>query len=139
MPRRSPRSARLAARPRPLFVGIDGPGGAGKSTLAALIRAAVPGSAVVAVDDFSGPSFAEWDWERFGREVVRPLRAGRPARYQVWDWDRDRPGPWPTSRPDRLVIVEGVSSTRDEVDVRWALRIWVDAPADAPARARAGS
>jgi uridine kinase len=125
--------ARLAARhaDRTLFVGIDGFGGAGKSALADAIARAFPRATVVRVDDFSGPSVAEWDWSRFREQVLWPLLAGAPARYQVWDWRRDAGGPWVDVAPGQLVIVEGVSSTRAEVGASWDLTIWVDAPREA--------
>jgi uridine kinase len=118
-----------AARPGlTTFVGIDGPGAAGKSALAARIAAAVPGAVVVAVDDFSGPQFAEWDWARFIRQVRDPLLTGRTARYQRWDWHRDEGAEWHDLQPGSMVVVEGVSSTRHEAAVPWHLSLWVDTP-----------
>jgi uridine kinase len=122
-------AALAAARSgRTTFVGVDGPGGAGKSTLAVRIAAEVPGAVVVAVDDFSGPHVAAWDWARFAQQVRDPLLAGRAARYQRWDWNRDDGAEWHDITPGSLVVVEGVSATRDEAGVPWQLRIWVDAP-----------
>lgn len=119
----------VAAHPeRPLFIGIDGFGAAGKSTLADAIAAAVPGVAVVRVDDLSAPALDEWDWARGRRQVFDPLLSGRPARYQRWDWDADRGGEWIDVPAGAVVVLEGVSSTRDELAVPWALRIWVEAP-----------
>jgi uridine kinase len=112
------------------FVGIDGPGGAGKSTLAVRIARAVPATVVVGVDDFWGPRIAEWDWPRFIAQVRDPLLAGRVARYQRWDWDRDEGAEWHEVAPGRLVVVEGVSATRDEARMPWQLRIWVDTDPD---------
>jgi uridine kinase len=109
------------------FVGIDGRGAAGKSTLADDLAAAVVGAVVVRVDDFSGPRVAAWDWGRFRRQVIEPLLAGRSGRYQRWDWDADAGAEWHDVPAGRLVIVEGVSATRAEVGVPWALRIWVEA------------
>ncbi|MDT4892239.1 MAG: hypothetical protein QOE97_1274 [Pseudonocardiales bacterium] len=123
----------LAAAREPVhavWIGIDGPGGAGKSRLAARIAASIERTVVVHVDDFWGPSIPEWDWARFGEQVVEPLRAGRRARYQEWDWELDAGGPWHVIAPGSLVVVEGVSATRCELDVPWALRIWVETPAD---------
>jgi uridine kinase len=122
--------ADLAARTpdRSAFVGIDGFGGSGKSSLAAAIATAVARVSVVSIDDFSGPRVAEWDWARFRAQVLIPLLAGRPARYQVWDWDRDTGAAWSEVPAGRVVVVEGVSSTRSEVDAPWDLTIWVDAP-----------
>jgi uridine kinase len=138
MPRRVTRAeaiaevAALADRTaqRTGFVGIDGFGGAGKSSLAAAVAAAVDRAVVVPVDDFSGPDVAEWDWRRLREQLLLPLLAGRPARYQVWDWTQDVGGEWVDVPPGRIVVVEGVSSTRAEVGAPWDLTIWVDAPPD---------
>jgi uridine kinase len=115
-------------RDRTVLVGVDGYGGAGKTTLAARLAAAVPGAVVVHIDDFAASDIAEWDWDRFRAQVLMPLLAGRPARYQRWDWPTDRGAEWHDVPPGRLVIVEGVSSTRREVAAPWDLTIWVDAP-----------
>jgi uridine kinase len=113
---------------RTVFVGIDGFGGAGKSSLADAITAVVPRAAVVRVDDFWGPNIAEWDWARFGAQVLRPLLAGQPARYQVWNWVDDVGGEWVELASGAVVVVEGVSSTRAEAGVPWDLTVWVEAP-----------
>lgn len=119
-----------ALLPGTRFVGIDGFGGSGKSTLAAAVAAAVPAVVIVHVDDFWGLDIREWDWERFEVQLAAPLRADRPARYQVWDWHRDAGGEWVDLGPGRVVIVEGVSATRREVVLDWDLTVWVDAPLD---------
>lgn len=111
----------------PRFVGVDGLGGAGKSTLAGRVAAAVPSAVVVGVDGFSGPDVAEWDWHRLHAEVVAPLLAGRPARYRPVSWTGEV-GAEHVVPAGALVVVEGVSSTRAEADVPWALTVWVDAP-----------
>jgi uridine kinase len=113
---------------RTVWVGVDGFGAAGKSSLANAIAAAVGRASVVHVDDFSGPRMREWDWARFAEQVTQPLLAGRVARYQVWDWDRDVGGEWCEVPPGRIVVVEGVSATRAEVAVPWDLTIWMEAP-----------
>ncbi|MCU1656550.1 MAG: hypothetical protein JWO57_1206 [Pseudonocardiales bacterium] len=125
-------AARIAsASPsRPVWIGVDGPGGAGKSTLARRIADSIAGAVVVSVDDFSGPRFQAWDWDRFDEQLARPLRAGRGGRYQVWDWDRDEGREWVDVRADSIVVLEGVSAIRTEVDVPWGLTIWVEAPRD---------
>jgi uridine kinase len=115
---------------RTAFVGIDGFGAAGKSALADAVAAAVPRAVVVRVDDFWGPTVTEWDWGRFRRELLEPLLAGRSARYQVWNWARDEGGEWVDVPPGRVVVVEGVSSTRAEAGVPWDLTVWVEAARD---------
>jgi len=113
---------------RTVFVGVDGPGAAGKTTFAARVAAAVPRATVVHVDDFAGPHVTEWDWDRFHAQLVVPLSDGRPARYQRWAWDRDDGAEWQEVAPGHLVVVEGVSSTRDEVGLAWDVTVWVEAP-----------
>ena len=119
-----------AAVGRTVLIGVDGFGGAGKSSLSAMIAGAVPRAQVVHVDDFASPRIPEWDWPRFRAQLLLPLLAGQVARYQVWDWDRDAGGEWLDVAPGRPVVVEGVSSTRAEVGAPWALTMWVDAPRD---------
>lgn len=111
----------------PALIGVDGYGGAGKTTFAARLAEAVPGSVVVHIDDFAAPSVPEWDWARFRNQVVVPLLAGGAARYQRWDWHTDSGADWVDVPAGALVIAEGVSSTRDEVGAPWALTVWVDA------------
>ncbi|MDT4914680.1 MAG: hypothetical protein QOC66_3808 [Pseudonocardiales bacterium] len=113
---------------RTCFLGVDGFGAAGKSSLAEAIAEAVPRATVIHIDDFWGPSIAEWDWNRFRAQVLVALLAGRPARYQVWDWIRDAGGEWRDVPTGRLVVVEGVSCTRAEAGVPWDLTVWVEAP-----------
>lgn len=115
-------------RERTAYVGIDGGGAAGKSTIAGLLAAAVDRAVVVTVDDFATPRLTDWDYARFAIQLVQPLRAGRLARYQRWDWATDRGVEWHEVPPGALVVVEGVSCTRDEVELPWDLRVWVDAP-----------
>ena len=120
---------RVARAPgRTVLIGIDGYGGAGKSSFAARVHAALPGAALVHIDDFAAPSVPEWDWDRFRAQVLLPLLAGRPGHYQRWDWHTDSGAEWHDVPVGRPVIVEGVSATRREVGASWAVTIWVDTP-----------
>jgi dephospho-CoA kinase len=94
------------------LVAVDGHGGAGKSTFAARLAAALGGAAVVHTDDFAtGEPGVEW-WPRLEREVIVPLSSGE------------------TARPMAAVVIEGVSSARRAAADRLAYAIWVDAPAE---------
>lgn len=107
---------------------IDGEGGAGKSTLAAWLAAAVGAVTVVCLDDFARPSAPGWDRERLIRQVLDPLLAGCPGCYQRWDWSTDRGAEWHEVPVGGVVIVEGVSAIREELSDRWDLTVWVSTP-----------
>jgi hypothetical protein len=129
---------RLAGRTGTRWVGVDGKGASGKTTLAARIAAALPGSVVVPVDDFARPGLQGWEGDRFVAQVLAPLRKGRPGRYQRWDFDRDAGAEWHEVPLGVPVIVEGVSSTDVRLVVPWDFTIWVEVPyAERLARARA--
>lgn len=113
---------------RTVFVGIDGWGGAGKTSFAELAALVVPRAVVVHIDDFAGPRIPEWDWDRFRAQVTIPLLRGEPAHYQRWDWATDAGAEWHDVPTRSVVIAEGVSSTRAEVMVPWDYTVWVDAP-----------
>ena len=127
--------AALAAAPDPAagfgtrWVGIDGLGGSGKSTLAARVAAALPGAVVIHNDDFARPGLPGWDRDRFVRQVVEPLLAGRPGQYQRWDFDADVGGDWQSVPAGVPVIVEGVSSTDSRLPVPWDFTLWIEVPA----------
>jgi hypothetical protein len=129
-------AARVLAAPRsPRLVGVDGPGGAGKSTIArALVDALGPGTAtLVEIDDFiSWTDITGW-WPRLESEVLVPLLAGRDARYQARDWSDEfgsSLGPWKTAPAAPVVVLEGISCTRRAIADRLDLAVWVEADRD---------
>ena len=120
--------AALEGRPWTRWIGVDGKGATGKTTLAAQIAAALPGSVTVHIDDFARPEVRGWERDRFVRQVLRPLLAGRPGRYQRWDFDRNVGAEWQTVPVGVPVIVEGVSATDERLGVPWDFTIWVEVP-----------
>ena len=89
---------------------IDGPSGAGKTSLANQIGEAL-GICVVHLDDF----YPGWAGLAEGaamvaRDVLDLVSPG----YWAWDWERDRRGEWVPLEPRADVIVEGVGA------VTWA-------------------
>jgi uridine kinase len=113
------------------LVGIDGCGGAGKTTFAAQLSDALDGVPVIHTDDFASHDVPlEWG-PRMLHDVIEPLLRGEPASYRPYDWDNRRPADdIVTVEPDGVVIIEGVGATRKAWRDRLALRIWVDCPRD---------
>jgi len=106
------------------LVGIGGHGAAGKTTLAGLI----PGAQIVSTDEF-------WDGEgfdigRLGREVVTPLSEGATATFPSYDWSARELRGSRTVEPTGVVVVEGVCALHRELRDAYAVRVWVEAPAD---------
>jgi uridine kinase len=110
---------------RTLIVAIDGHGGSGKSTLASALASSLPGATVVHTDDFARPVSSGWDWERMRSQVLEPLSRNEPTKYQRYDWPTDALAEWHDVPVGGLVIVEGVSSMRNELGTYWDLSIWV--------------
>lgn len=109
------------------IVAVDGPGGAGKSTLAAALSKALGGAPIVHTDDF-----ASWDnpvnwWPDLIERVLEPLAHGRPARFTPNTWGGP-PKPDVEIAPGGIVIVEGVTASRKAFRPYLAYAIWVETP-----------
>ncbi|MEV4481444.1 uridine kinase family protein [Micromonospora coxensis] len=116
------------------IIGVDGPAGAGKSTLAARLAAAAH-APIVEIDDFiswDDPTGERW-WPRFDAQVLQPLLRGEDAHFQErdWtDWRGDSLGGWKTVPHHDIVVVEGVTCTRRCTVGRLAFAVFVEAPED---------
>ncbi len=129
----------LSARPRlgPVrLVCVDGPAGSGKSTfaraLADLLRSQGAPTAVLGLDDL----YEGWSglsgtlWPRLSAQVLEPLRRGRPARFQRYDWTAEEFAEWVDVPVPTVLVLEGCGSARRAADADAVLRVWVEAPAD---------
>lgn len=120
-------AAELASDMTTRIVGVDGCGGAGKSTLAE--RLAIPLRAqIIHTDDF-----ASWDnpldWHgRLLEQVLEPLARNVAGRYQRYDWHMRALAEWHDVGAGGVVIVEGVSATRAVFRPMLSYSIFVDAP-----------
>lgn len=113
------------------IVGVDGCGGAGKTTFADRLSRAAGGCPVVHTDDFaSHDEPIEW-WPRLLAHVIEPLSRGEPGRFHAYDWTaRERRAEATVVPPGEIVVVEGVGATRAAWRDRLAISIWVEAPRD---------
>ena len=107
-----------------VLVGIGGHGCAGKTTLAGMI----PESQRVATDEFwTGDAF---DIDRIASELVEPLARGAVARFSSYDWATGTPRGSRTVVPTGIVIIEGVCALHSQLRDAYAVRVWVEAPAE---------
>lgn len=116
---------------RPILVGIDGPAGGGKSTLADRVAAALGDAPIVRMDDL----YPGWDGLAASvpllvRWVLSPAEHGRIPRYRRYDWYRGGYAEWRAVRRHRYLIVEGAGSTCGIARGYFAVRVFVDASPD---------
>ena len=123
--------AEIEAGPRrnqTLLVGIDGFGGSGKSTIARGLRRRAPDVVeIVSMDDFYRPSSAE---HRLREQVLLPLSRDESARYQKYDWARDRLAEWVSIEVGGIVVIEGVYALCLDLRDFFDFTIWVEGPDD---------
>ncbi|MHB1980793.1 MAG: uridine kinase family protein [Sulfobacillus sp.] len=127
---------------RATLVAIDGMGGAGKTTLADAVLAHGPAPiALVHGDDFYRPEQAHWaswtpaegyeryfDYQRLVQQLLEPLRGTTSARFQRYNWARNRLDSWVEVAGEGVVVVEGVYTLRPALRAYWDLAVYVHTP-----------
>jgi hypothetical protein len=115
-----------AACGRPVVLAVDGRSNGGKTTLAARIAGAFPGSAVVHTDDIA------WAHSRFGwadlliEGVMVPVHQGRAVSYRPPRWaEHGRAGSIEVPAGCPLLVIEGDGAGRREVANLMDALIWV--------------
>jgi uridine kinase len=115
---------------------IDGPGGGGKSTLAAQLASDL-GATVISMDSFLLPESKHrvsaiaknYDLDRFYEEVTESLLDGKDINYRVMDLASGTLAPERINIPaGNQVIVEGVYSMELSFRDSYNFTIFVDAP-----------
>ncbi len=110
------------------LVAVDGPAGAGKTTLADRLATALS-CQVIHSDDFPVP----WDegpgpwFDALDRQVLQPLRHGRPGGFRRYDWVRGDYGERVEVPVAPVLVIEGVGTARTSVAELLAYVIWVEA------------
>ncbi|TQS41374.1 uridine kinase family protein [Cryptosporangium phraense] len=115
----------------PRIIGIDGRGGAGKTTLAERLRVAVPNSAVVHTDDVAW-NHAYFDWAGVLTEnILRPVRRGEAVDFRPDAWvAHGRPGSITVPAGVDVVWVEGTGVIRAELAEWLDASIWMQGDLD---------
>lgn len=110
---------------------IDGPSGSGKTALALRMKRAWTGPdhpTLLHLDDiYPGWDGLEAASRHLTDHVLQPLRDGRSARWQRFDWASDERAEWHDIDPERPLIVEGCGALSRANAALSDIRIWVQA------------
>jgi uridine kinase len=82
----------------------------------------------VHTDDFASWTNPRHWWPRLIEEVLEPLSRGEAARHRRSRWDASDPALWCQIAPLELVVLEGVSATRDPFQPFLTYSVWVETP-----------
>jgi uridine kinase len=111
-----------------VLVGVDGLGGAGKSTTTNYIKRNILNTTVIEADDFYISELARLDWDRVLEQVINPFKKNSSALYQRFDWNTKSLEEWHKVKPEGVVIVEGVYALHEKLRDAYDYKIWVETP-----------
>lgn len=112
---------------------IDGPGGAGKSTLARQMAKDLEAT-IIPMDHFLLPpekhrlsvTAKNYDLDRLDQEVIGALIAGGPIKYRL-PLENGKPGSWVTVPLEKPIIIEGIYSLELKFRQVYDFSIYIDA------------
>ncbi len=115
---------------RTRVIAVDGPGGAGKSAFAEQLAAALGGCQIVHTDDF-----ASWDdpvgwWPELIEKVLEPLARGERAEFSPSQWAPGIVREPIEIVPAELLVLEGVTASREAFRPYLTYTVWIEAHAD---------
>jgi uridine kinase len=110
---------------------IDGPSGSGKTELALRMQAGWVGADVPTVVHLDS-IYPGWDGlaaasRHVTEHLLGPLRAGRVAQWQRYDWELDEPAEWNEVDPAHPLIIEGCGALSRQNAALADFSIWVEA------------
>lgn len=115
---------------KPRIIAIDGPAGAGKTTLANRISKQVAGvTTIVHMDDL----YDGWEnaltaqlTRTLTQQILTPVKAGKSFGYRKYDWFSKSFGAVETFPAPQLLILEGVGSGQKSCAPFLDQLIWID-------------
>jgi uridine kinase len=115
---------------RTKILAIDGPSGAGKTTLSNAVQAALDCPPILRLEHF----YPGWDGladvvPRLLEWVLEPLARGEPAGYRRYDWDNGAYAEWHPIPASPLLIVDGVGAGSLPCAPYLSVLIYLDAAA----------
>ena len=133
-----------------VIIGIDGLGGAGKSTVSEKIKNIFSEDGIqitiLHIDDFIHPRavrysekaeewecyyYLQWRYDYLTREIIKPIRSGAPfhKKIELYDKDNDSYFLSDTDIPvGSVVIIEGIFLQREELQDIFDYMIYIDVP-----------
>jgi len=114
-----------------VVIALDGPSGAGKTTLARGVELALAATGPVAVVHMDH-LYPGWDGlsaapALLTRQVLEPLSRGEHAAYRLWSWVRERWAGTKDVPPCRFLVVEGCGASVGPARPYAAVTVFVDA------------
>jgi uridine kinase len=111
-------------------VAVDGQGGAGKSSFASQLAAALGGCQIIHTDDFaSWENSIDW-WPELIERVLVPLARGEVAHFDSSQWESGALRPRIEIVPAEFLILEGVTASREAFRPWLTYSIWIEACRD---------
>lgn len=115
---------------RTRVVAVDGAGGAGKTSFARHLAAALGGCAIVHTDDFAGwENPVDW-WPDLIERVLEPLSHGEPARFTPTRWAPEMRPEAVEIPPAPFLVLEGVTASRGAFRPYLTYAVWIEAGHD---------